>query len=93
MTTLVTGAAGFIGSHVAAALLERGEPVIGLDNVNAYYDPDLKRARLARLQKLTPRGLSETSSHGRSLLFVISRGAGPGPAPGPDSGWAWTTNG
>src|SRR5215211_7715102 len=44
---LVTGAAGFIGFHVASRLLERGEQVIGLDSLNAYYDPALKRARLA----------------------------------------------
>jgi UDP-glucuronate 4-epimerase len=50
MSVLVTGAAGFIGSHVAAALLDRGETVIGLDNLNAYYDPALKRARLAPLE-------------------------------------------
>ncbi|MBK1697444.1 NAD-dependent epimerase/dehydratase family protein [Rhodovibrio salinarum] len=50
MTVLVTGAAGFIGSHVAAALLDRGERVVGLDNLNDYYDPALKRARLERLQ-------------------------------------------
>jgi len=46
MTLLVTGVAGFIGSHVARALLERGEQVIGIDNLNDYYDPALKRARL-----------------------------------------------
>jgi len=50
---LVTGAAGFIGSAVAARLLARGEEVVGLDNLNAYYDPDLKRARLALLQSRT----------------------------------------
>ena len=44
---LVTGAAGFIGFHVTSRLLERGEQVLGLDNLNAYYDPALKRARLA----------------------------------------------
>ncbi len=49
MTVLVTGAAGFIGSHVAQALLARGERVVGLDNLNAYYDPALKQARLAGL--------------------------------------------
>ena len=38
MTGLVTGAAGFIGYHVAAALLARGEAVVGVDNLNAYYD-------------------------------------------------------
>ncbi len=50
MTVLVTGAAGFIGYHVAEALLARGERVIGLDNLNDYYDVRLKQARLARLQ-------------------------------------------
>jgi len=49
MSVLVTGAAGFIGSHVAAALLERGEDVIGVDNLNDYYSVALKEARLARL--------------------------------------------
>jgi UDP-glucuronate 4-epimerase len=49
MTILVTGAAGFIGYHAAAALLARGERVIGVDSVNDYYDVGLKRARLARL--------------------------------------------
>ena len=42
--TLVTGAAGFIGSFVAQRLLERGDHVIGLDDLNDYYDPELKRA-------------------------------------------------
>ncbi|MFA4894257.1 NAD-dependent epimerase/dehydratase family protein [Brevundimonas sp.] len=46
---LVTGSAGFIGFHVANRLLARGETVIGLDNLNAYYDPALKQARLDRL--------------------------------------------
>jgi UDP-glucuronate 4-epimerase len=45
---IVTGAAGFIGFHVAQALLARGQQVLGLDNVNAYYDPALKQARLAQ---------------------------------------------
>ena len=49
MTVLLTGAAGFIGYHVAEALLARGERVIGVDNLNAYYDVRLKQARLARL--------------------------------------------
>ena len=49
MAVLVTGAAGFIGYHVAEALLARGEDVIGLDELNAYYDPRLKQARLDRL--------------------------------------------
>jgi len=49
MTILVTGAAGFIGYHVAERLLARGDTVVGLDNLNAYYDVSLKEARLARL--------------------------------------------
>jgi UDP-glucuronate 4-epimerase len=47
---LVTGVAGFIGFHTAVRLLERGERVIGLDNVNDYYDVRLKKARLAKLK-------------------------------------------
>jgi UDP-glucuronate 4-epimerase len=47
---LVTGAAGFIGFHVARQLLAEGRPVVGLDNLNSYYDPALKRARLDLLQ-------------------------------------------
>jgi UDP-glucuronate 4-epimerase len=50
MTILVTGAAGFIGYHVSNALLDRGEQVLGLDNLNSYYDPKLKTARLERLE-------------------------------------------
>jgi UDP-glucuronate 4-epimerase len=46
---LVTGAAGFIGFHVSGALLDRGDEVVGLDNLNPYYDPTLKEARLALL--------------------------------------------
>jgi UDP-glucuronate 4-epimerase len=47
---IVTGAAGFVGLHVAERLLDRGEAVIGVDEFNAYYDPALKEARAARLQ-------------------------------------------
>ena len=50
MAILVTGSAGFIGFHVSQALLARGEQVVGVDNLNSYYDPALKRARLVRLQ-------------------------------------------
>ena len=49
-TILVTGAAGFIGFHVSLRLLQRGDTVVGLDNLNDYYDVNLKRERLRRLQ-------------------------------------------
>lgn len=48
MKILITGTAGFIGSHVAMRLLERGDEVVGIDNLNDYYDVELKKARLAR---------------------------------------------
>ena len=60
MTILVTGVAGFIGAAVAAALLARGEAVVGVDDLNPYYSPQLKRDRLARLARrlhLRPRRL------------------------------------
>ena len=57
MKILVTGAAGFIGLHVARLLLARGDEVIGIDNLNDYYDPALKRARL---DCLLHGGLSKT---------------------------------
>jgi UDP-glucuronate 4-epimerase len=50
----LTGAAGFIGFHVAKRLLERGDEVVGVDNFNAYYDPKLKQARVEILKKLGP---------------------------------------
>src|SRR2546425_10102144 len=51
MHILITGAAGFIGSALALRLLERGERVTGLDNLNSYYDVRLKEARLARVNR------------------------------------------
>jgi UDP-glucuronate 4-epimerase len=53
MKVLVTGAAGFIGFHLAERLLQRGDSVVGLDNLNGYYDVSLKEARLARLHELS----------------------------------------
>lgn len=50
MKVLITGTAGFIGNALAIRLLDRGDTVIGLDNVNDYYDPSLKEARLARIK-------------------------------------------
>ena len=52
MKVLVTGAAGFIGMHVAQQLLRRGDEVVGIDNLNDYYDPALKLARLEQLKSL-----------------------------------------
>jgi UDP-glucuronate 4-epimerase len=50
MRVFLTGVAGFIGFHVASALLARGDQVVGVDNMNAYYDVKLKQARLQQLQ-------------------------------------------
>ena len=48
MKILITGTAGFIGFHLAKRLLERGDVVVGVDNINDYYDVNLKNARLAQ---------------------------------------------
>ena len=55
MVILVTGAAGFIGFHLSARLLKQGHAVVGFDNVNPYYDPALKRARIAQLEATAER--------------------------------------
>ena len=68
MTVLVTGAAGFIGYHVCLNLLKQGTSVIGFDNLNPYYDPDLKRARIAQLQTI-----SREINTPLSLLKVICK--------------------
>jgi UDP-glucuronate 4-epimerase len=60
VTTLVTGAAGFIGFHLAEALLARGEAVVGIDNLNDYYSPKLKQDRIADLK----------ARHGSALTFL-----------------------
>ena len=51
-TILVTGAAGFIGAALTIRLLQRGDRVVGIDNLNDYYDPTLKQARLRELKPL-----------------------------------------
>ena len=56
MKTLVTGVAGFIGYHVATYLLARGDQVIGIDNINDYYDTSLKEARLQQLEAMPQAG-------------------------------------
>ncbi len=75
-TVLVTGAAGFIGFHVAKRLLEEGHSVVGLDNLNAYYDPGLKDARRATLAKYDGFRFirSDISDrHGMAALFAEHR--------------------
>jgi len=76
MSILVTGSAGFIGHHVALALLERGEAVVGLDNYTPYYDPRLKEARTARLRAyagFTEARLDLTDGAGVMDLFAQHR--------------------
>ena len=73
---LLTGAAGFIGSHVAGRLLERGDRVMGLDNLSDYYDPALKQARLQRLEgvanfRLVQLDLADRT--GMAELFAAAR--------------------
>lgn len=65
---LVTGAAGFIGFHVARRLLAQGREVVGFDNVNDYYDPELKRARLAVLSREKGYRFVEASLHDRTAV-------------------------
>ena len=55
-TVLVTGAAGFIGAALSIRLLQRGDRVIGLDNLNDYYDPNLKQARLRQIEAVASPG-------------------------------------
>ena len=55
-TFLVTGAAGFIGAALSQRLLQRGDRVVGLDNLNDYYDPSLKQARLHQIEAIAPAG-------------------------------------
>lgn len=72
---VVTGAAGFIGYHVARKLLDRGDEVVGVDNLNDYYDVSLKEARLARLEhpKFRFVRLDVADADGMKRLFAESR--------------------
>lgn len=88
MTVLVTGAAGFIGSHVCHHLLDRGDTVVGIDDLNAYYDPALKDARLERLRgrngfsflkgDIADTGALADAVRGREIIKVVHLAAQAG---------------
>jgi len=76
MRVLVTGAAGFIGMHVAIKLLDRGDTVVGVDNLNDYYDVSLKEARLDRLlgkKNFSFKKLDVADKSAMELLFFAER--------------------
>lgn len=77
MKILVTGTAGFIGSHLAHVLLDRGDEVIGLDNVNDYYEVSLKEARLSRLKCRQGFVEARQSLEDRDALFDLCAAARP----------------
>jgi UDP-glucuronate 4-epimerase len=77
MTVLITGAAGFIGMHCAARLLDSGEAVIGVDNLNAYYDVSLKEARLRRLESSGNFRFVKADITDREALNGLFRGRQP----------------
>lgn len=71
MTILLTGAAGFIGFHVAQTLLARGHHVLGIDNVNDYYDVNLKHARLAQFEGRSGFTFAQTDIADRDAIFRL----------------------
>ena len=75
-TILVTGAAGFIGAALSQRLLQRGDRVVGLDNLNDYYDPSLKQARLRRIESVAPVGAWRFEridlEHGAALMSLFA---------------------
>jgi UDP-glucuronate 4-epimerase len=73
MSYLVTGAAGFIGFYTAQVLLARGERVVGIDNLNAYYDPTLKHARLRQLETHKHFSLLKIDIADRALMADVFR--------------------
>ena len=82
-TILVTGAAGFIGYHLSLRLLAAGWRVVGLDSLNPYYDPALKRARLAQLE--ATRAI-EAACGRKARMRMLPMQPGDAPATGPRPG-------
>jgi UDP-glucuronate 4-epimerase len=72
MSVLVTGAAGFIGFHTSLRLLERGDEVVGVDNLNSYYDPRLKQARLEQLRRHPAFTFVEADIADRSTMVGVA---------------------
>ncbi|HYD50946.1 MAG TPA: NAD-dependent epimerase [Terriglobales bacterium] len=77
MDVMVTGAAGFIGFHLSRRLLARGDRVLGVDNLNAYYDPRLKHARLEQLQQSESFRLAQVDISDRAAIEKLFRDQPP----------------
>ena len=78
MNILVTGAAGFIGSHVCLSLLERGDDVVGLDNLNDYYSVTLKEARLKRIEAFCQSAIASKKTCGEIRFVKMELADRPG---------------